>query len=126
MHGTGPDGAQEGGLGISPHKDAGLLTLVSQNGVSGLEVLHQDTWHAVDPLPGAFVVNVGDMCQVSWFGPVMVVCSQGASIAADMCQLVWLCVCVGGEGNGMFSSALCCYYSCAEAHCVCLLQQDVA
>ena len=51
-------------MGISPHRDAGLLTIVSQNGVSGLEVQHKGQWHTIEPLPGAFVVNVGDMCQV--------------------------------------------------------------
>ena len=53
------------GLGISPHRDAGLLTIVSQNGVAGLEVLHRGTWQTIEPRAGAFVVNVGDMCQVS-------------------------------------------------------------
>lgn len=56
---------REAGLGISPHKDSGLLTILAQDAVPGLEVLRQGTWQTVQPLPGAFVVNVGDMAQAS-------------------------------------------------------------
>lgn len=51
-------------LGISPHSDSGFLTVLAQGSVAGLEVWHAGKWHLVKPIPGAFVVNVGDMCQV--------------------------------------------------------------
>ncbi|KAK9817991.1 hypothetical protein WJX72_005406 [[Myrmecia] bisecta] len=51
-------------LGINPHKDAGFLTVLVQDDVPGLQVYHDRQWHTVQPIPGAFVINVGDMCQV--------------------------------------------------------------
>ncbi|KAK9800841.1 hypothetical protein WJX73_007718 [Symbiochloris irregularis] len=51
-------------LGISPHSDAGFLTVLAQGPTPGLEVWHEGRWHLVRPIPGAFVVNVGDMCEV--------------------------------------------------------------
>ena len=58
---TGGDTQQ--GLGISPHSDAGLLTILAQDGVPGLEVQHAGSWHLVQPIPGSFTVNIGDMLQ---------------------------------------------------------------
>eukprot|EP00879_Flechtneria_rotunda_P009471 GHRR01009914.1.p1 GENE.GHRR01009914.1~~GHRR01009914.1.p1 ORF type:complete len:398 (+),score=78.90 GHRR01009914.1:2576-3769(+) len=52
------------GLGISPHKDAGFLTVLVQDTVPGLQVLHGGQWHLVPPVPGALTINVGDMAQV--------------------------------------------------------------
>ena len=53
-----------GEAGVNSHHDAGFLTLLLQHGVSGLEVLNQDgDWIAVPPVPGAFVVNLGEMLQ---------------------------------------------------------------
>lgn len=52
------------GLGIHHHTDAGALTLLLQDEVSGLQVYRDGAWHSVAPLEGAFVVNIGDMVQV--------------------------------------------------------------
>lgn len=51
--------------GVGAHTDFGALTLLLQDGVGGLEVLHRPTatWHAVDPVAGAYVVNAGDLLQ---------------------------------------------------------------
>ena len=51
-------------LGIHHHTDAGALTLLLQDEVPGLQVLLDGAWRPVDPLPGAFTVNIGDMVQV--------------------------------------------------------------
>lgn len=56
--------AGEGHLGVNPHTDAGALTLLLQDGQPGLEVLHDDRWHLVEPLRDALVVNIGDIVQV--------------------------------------------------------------
>lgn len=58
-------GAAPDSLGISPHKDAGFLTVLVQDDVAGLQVLREGVWHLVQPLPGAFTINVGDMAQVA-------------------------------------------------------------
>src|SRR3954469_4859357 len=54
----------EATLGIHHHTDAGALTMLLQDGVSGLQVYHHGCWHDVDPRPGAFTINIGDMVQV--------------------------------------------------------------
>lgn len=55
-------------LGLSPHSDPGGLTvLVADDRVKGLQVRKGDAWIAVQPAPGAFIINVGDQIQVfSW------------------------------------------------------------
>ncbi|ONM03949.1 protein DMR6-LIKE OXYGENASE 2 isoform X2 [Zea mays] len=51
-------------LGMPPHSDYGLLTFVLQDHVEGLQVLHAGRWLTVDPVPGSFVVNVGDHLEI--------------------------------------------------------------
>ncbi|KAL6883579.1 hypothetical protein ACP4OV_010993 [Aristida adscensionis] len=50
-------------LGLPPHSDYGLLTLLLQE-VEGLQVMHDGRWLTVDPVPGSFVVNVGDQLEI--------------------------------------------------------------
>ncbi|VAH70146.1 unnamed protein product [Triticum turgidum subsp. durum] len=52
-------------VGLSPHSDANLLTLVLQvNHVQGLQIKRNGSWLPVKPVSGAFVVNIGDMFEV--------------------------------------------------------------
>uniref|UniRef100_A0ACD6A036 Uncharacterized protein n=1 Tax=Avena sativa TaxID=4498 RepID=A0ACD6A036_AVESA len=52
-------------VGLSPHSDADLLTLVLQvNQVQGLQIKRNGSWFPVKPLEGAFVVNIGDMFEI--------------------------------------------------------------
>jgi isopenicillin N synthase-like dioxygenase len=52
-------------LGISPHQDAGFLTVLLQDDdCHSLQVLKDDKWITVHPEPGAFTINTGDMAQV--------------------------------------------------------------
>ena len=44
------------------HTDYGTLTILRQDAVGGLEVLDPgDRWAGVEPVPGAFVINIGDL-----------------------------------------------------------------
>uniref|UniRef100_J3KZP3 Fe2OG dioxygenase domain-containing protein n=1 Tax=Oryza brachyantha TaxID=4533 RepID=J3KZP3_ORYBR len=54
-------------VGISPHSDADLVTILLQvNGVDGLHIMRNNgAWLPVSPLEGAFVVNVGDVLQTN-------------------------------------------------------------
>uniref|UniRef100_A0A453DPR4 Fe2OG dioxygenase domain-containing protein n=1 Tax=Aegilops tauschii subsp. strangulata TaxID=200361 RepID=A0A453DPR4_AEGTS len=52
-------------LGLSPHSDAVALTLLLQvSPVPGLQIRRNGGWVPVMPLPGALVVNVGDVVEV--------------------------------------------------------------
>ncbi|KFK31715.1 hypothetical protein AALP_AA6G149600 [Arabis alpina] len=51
-------------LGINKHTDNSFLTLLLQDQIGGLQVLYQDYWVDVPPIPGAFVVNIGDFMQL--------------------------------------------------------------
>ncbi|PVH33981.1 hypothetical protein PAHAL_8G113700 [Panicum hallii] len=51
-------------LGLPPHSDYCLFTLLLQDHVEGLQVLHDGRWLTVDPVPGSFIVNVGDHLEI--------------------------------------------------------------
>ncbi|CAO2186476.1 unnamed protein product [Urochloa humidicola] len=51
-------------LGMPAHSDYGLFTLLLQDKVEGLQVMHDGRWLTVDPIPGSFVVNVGDHLEI--------------------------------------------------------------
>ncbi|HEX5788785.1 MAG TPA: 2OG-Fe(II) oxygenase family protein [Woeseiaceae bacterium] len=53
-----------GHVGVNYHTDAGVLTLLLQDGQPGLEVYRDGCWYPIDPLAGALVVNIGDIVQV--------------------------------------------------------------
>ena len=50
-------------LGVGEHTDYGLLTLLRQDDVGGLEIWHRDRWLPAPPVPDSFVCNVGDMLE---------------------------------------------------------------
>jgi isopenicillin N synthase-like dioxygenase len=50
-------------FGVGAHTDYGLLTLLQQDEVGGLEVWHRDNWLSAPPVPNSFVCNVGDMLE---------------------------------------------------------------
>ncbi|KAK2664439.1 hypothetical protein Ddye_003013 [Dipteronia dyeriana] len=50
--------------GIPGHTDPNLITLLLQDDVSGLQVLRNGKWVAVNPIPNTFIVNIGDQMQV--------------------------------------------------------------
>lgn len=55
-----PPGAGER-LGVGEHSDYGVLTLLAQDEVGGLEVRSRGGWRAAPPLPGTLLCNIGDM-----------------------------------------------------------------
>src|SRR4051794_12693976 len=61
----GRDAAEGGDQGVGPHKDSGLLSLVLQGDRGGLQVEHDGGWINEVPMPGAFVVNVGEALELA-------------------------------------------------------------
>ncbi len=54
------DPAREVGCGA--HTDWGLITILTQDTIGGLEIqLPSGEWIAAAPIPGSFIVNIGDM-----------------------------------------------------------------
>lgn len=51
-------------FGFSSHKDSGFLTILLQDQIGGLQVLHQDQWVNVGVVPGTLIVNIGDLLQL--------------------------------------------------------------
>jgi len=51
--------------GVGAHKDPGYLTLVMQDTQSGLKVERDGDWVDVAPIPGAFVVNIGELLELA-------------------------------------------------------------
>ncbi|XP_021774262.1 1-aminocyclopropane-1-carboxylate oxidase homolog 1-like [Chenopodium quinoa] len=51
-------------MGTAKHADSVFLTILLQDQIGGLQVLHHDHWVDVPPTPGALVINIGDHLQL--------------------------------------------------------------
>ncbi|KAK9288190.1 hypothetical protein L1049_016639 [Liquidambar formosana] len=53
-------------LGLSPHSDGSALTILQQGKGSsaGLQILKNNAWVPVQPIPNALVINIGDTIEV--------------------------------------------------------------
>ncbi|KAI3445766.1 hypothetical protein Pfo_002431 [Paulownia fortunei] len=51
-------------LGMPPHSDHGLLTLLIENEVGGLQIQHKGRWVNVNALPNSILVNTGDHLEI--------------------------------------------------------------
>ncbi|KAM5583201.1 gibberellin 2-beta-dioxygenase 6 [Rosa sericea] len=49
--------------GMDVHTDSSVLSILNQDDVGGLEVLKDNQWFTVKPIPNTLVVNLGDMMQ---------------------------------------------------------------
>lgn len=50
--------------GINVHTDSSVLSVLNQDQVTGLQVLKDDNWLQVKPIPDTLIFNLGDMMQV--------------------------------------------------------------
>lgn len=53
-------------IGLTPHSDAtGLTLLVQVNEVQGLQIKKDAKWVPIKPIPGAIIINIGDIMEVN-------------------------------------------------------------
>ncbi|XWS53836.1 hypothetical protein CRYUN_Cryun10bG0034400 [Craigia yunnanensis] len=51
-------------MGTSSHRDSDIITILLQDQLGGLQVLHENQWVDVPCILGALVVNIGDLLQL--------------------------------------------------------------
>ncbi|ESW24323.1 hypothetical protein PHAVU_004G120700 [Phaseolus vulgaris] len=51
-------------MGTSRHTDISFMTILLQDQIGGLEILHENQWVDVHPVHGSLVVNIGDLLQL--------------------------------------------------------------
>ncbi|KAK7275066.1 hypothetical protein RIF29_16173 [Crotalaria pallida] len=52
-------------IGLRPHSDTGVLTILLQvNEMEGLQIRKDGSWIPISPLSNAFVINVGDLLEI--------------------------------------------------------------
>ncbi len=57
------EGAADQGVGA--HKDSGFVTILLQDKVAGLQVEGETGWIDAPPVPGTFVVNIGEILEIA-------------------------------------------------------------
>nr|KAJ0219304.1 hypothetical protein LSAT_V11C300150580 [Lactuca sativa] len=63
-------------MGTTKHTDGGFLTVLLHDEIGGLQILHQNQWIDVPPIPGALVINIGDLLQARSFSLVLQILSN--------------------------------------------------
>jgi isopenicillin N synthase-like dioxygenase len=67
-----PAVTDEKAFGVAPHSDYGMITLLTQDPIGGLELLKRDgEWIRAPYIEGTFVINLGDLFKV-WTNDVYV------------------------------------------------------
>lgn len=51
-------------FGMEAHTDSSVLSILNQEQVGGFELLKDDKWLQIEPIPETLVLNLGDMLQV--------------------------------------------------------------
>ena len=51
--------------GVGAHKDGGFVTILLQDVQEGLQVEYDGTWIAAPPVPGTFVINIGELLELA-------------------------------------------------------------
>nr|ALR74631.1 gibberellin biosynthesis-related protein GA3ox1 [Salvia miltiorrhiza] len=64
-------------IGLALHTDSLLLTILHQNDTDGLQILQEGVgWVRVPPIPGALVVNIGDLMHILSNGEFPTMCHR--------------------------------------------------
>ncbi|KAK2997439.1 hypothetical protein RJ639_026014, partial [Escallonia herrerae] len=52
-------------VGLAPHSDSvGLTLLIQVNEVQGLQIRKNHKWVPIEPIPGAIIINIGDVLEI--------------------------------------------------------------
>jgi isopenicillin N synthase-like dioxygenase len=51
--------------GVGAHKDGGFVTILLQDKVAGLQVEGENGWIDAPPVPGTFIVNIGEILEIA-------------------------------------------------------------
>jgi isopenicillin N synthase-like dioxygenase len=54
--------------GVGAHKDSGIVTILLQHKQSGLQVEGPQGWIDAPPLPGSFIINIGELLEMASSG----------------------------------------------------------
>ena len=57
--------ATEGDQGVGAHRDGGFVTVLLQDSGAGLQVEYDGQWIDAPPIPGTFVVNIGELLEMA-------------------------------------------------------------
>ncbi len=57
--------ATESDQGVGAHRDGGFVTVLLQDVQAGLEVEYEGEWISAPPIPGTFVVNIGELMEMA-------------------------------------------------------------
>ena len=57
--------ATEGDQGVGAHRDGGFVTVLLQDVQPGLQVEHEGNWIDAPPIPGTFVINIGELLELA-------------------------------------------------------------
>jgi isopenicillin N synthase-like dioxygenase len=55
----------EGDQGVGAHKDSGFVTVLLQDTQSGLQVEGKSGWIDAPPIPGTFIINIGEVLEMA-------------------------------------------------------------
>ncbi|KAI4389152.1 hypothetical protein MLD38_001408 [Melastoma candidum] len=79
-------------LGVEPHTDMSAITILVPNDVPGLQVWKDGSWVAVDYLPGALFVHIGDQIEVLSNGKYKSVLHRSL-VNKDRTRMSWAVFC---------------------------------
>ena len=57
--------SDESDQGVGAHKDSGFVTILLQEKQSGLQVQGEEGWIDAPPVPGTFVINIGEILEMA-------------------------------------------------------------
>ncbi len=60
--------AGESDQGVGAHNDSGFIAVLLQDRIAGLQVEGEDGWIDAPPVPGSFVINVGEILEIASAG----------------------------------------------------------